>query len=519
MPVFIHNIFSDGFNMEKAINTDSRPKLGDIYATQLAAENKWVLYQVIQLKDAETNNYVGAMKDTVAILGLDWYAENLPTQVELARLKPLIINHHSWDDHYDVRYPMDPIPPQQYRHIGNLDPVVDIAVNTYGDWPVVHAITRQYEWLEYPEADRLAYKQAIKSDHKVMVNGQERRESSTSIFLDQDDEPIRWQDLQKLPALNSINYTGTDTQVISYCSTKNILSKLHWEKHHQSTIDLGKTHLRELIVDITGLKELTIPDSVKFLSLIGDYNHLKSLDIKQPNQGMFLELHLHYLKDFPIPQFALPQLKKLSMRISNTDIELIVKFYPNISILHIWSNPGFIENIHALKELVNINDIQFNDVFGYTAHDFPTDLPAIDRIWLTSVPEDVGQCVKKAFKHISNLNISKLRKEPWLKANLDNPFRAWDGREGTSSAKAKKAFDAYKNACTQIDKLNKEISSTTEEQKIIAAFVEVFNKMERKGGIETIEREEIFDVFNLLQDKMNISRNTYAEYFDSLREF
>jgi hypothetical protein len=43
--------------------------------------------------------------------------------------------------------------------------------------------------------------------------------------------------------------------------------------------------------------------------------------------------------------------------------------------------------------------------------------------------------------------------------------------------------------------------------------------METKGGIDTLERDEIADVFRMLIEKMSIPRNTYDDYFDSIRDF
>lgn len=41
----------------------------------------------------------------------------------------------------------------------------------------------------------------------------------------------------------------------------------------------------------------------------------------------------------------------------------------------------------------------------------------------------------------------------------------------------------------------------------------------KKSFVDTLEREEIYDVFNLLQDKMGVKGNQYEKLFDEVRNF
>lgn len=487
------------------------PMPGDVYAVEFEIQQKWCLYQVILVKE-----------ETIAIVALDWFADTLPDKEKLKTLKPLVINHHYWDDRYDAAFVNKNVP-DEYKYIGTVPPAKlnESDFHAYANWSSSHhQAARQQKWLSYPEKERTAFKKALKSKDKVIVNDKECRLATTEIYLYDSEGVITWSELDKLPALYVINYQGKDTAIIEYCTKRHMLEKLDWSQHQQKQIDLSRTHIEELIIDVTGLEKLVLPDHTTFLSLTGDLTFLRNLEIVQPLKGKNLKLHIQ-LKKHPLPLLSLPNLKALSLRVDELDVDFVKKHYPQITLLHVWGSPGFLKNAHALKQLKHLKDIQLQDLFGFTDKDFPSkeDLPQLGRLWLTSIPEDVGKAAKKKFKGIFSLEIIKLRNAAWLEANLDNPFRAWDGREGTSKAKAKKAFDAYKNATTQIEKSKNGKNIDAAQKKIITEFVEVFNALDKKGFVDTLEREEIYDVFNLLQDKMGVKRNQYEKFFDELRNF
>jgi hypothetical protein len=406
-----------------------QPKIGDIYAAMNRIHNKWVLWQVIKDMDKD--------KPTLGIVMLNWFSSDLPSQDQITELKPLFIDHHYWQGDYNLRYVYNSIPPKNYQWIANIAPVIDIEINCYGGWPSVNHGIGQYEWLEIPEAERTAFRKAMNSKNEVLIMEQERKEDSHSIWLYEQDGPMRWADLDLLPALNKIHFEGNDLSIIDYLQTRFLLQELSWGKHQHSQIDLRKTHLTQLTIDITHLTDLQIPDSLKSLSLIGDYKNLHQLKIRQQIQGRHLELHLPRLSDNDIPAFLLPKLRKLSLRSNKIDFKQIEQAYPQLSTLHAWGNPGMIQNLDKLKLLTAFEDIQLMDFFGFTEKDFPSpeDMPLLDRLWLTSIPASAGKWIKKHYKEASDVSITKLRNDSWLEANLDNPFRSWDGREGVSAAK------------------------------------------------------------------------------------
>ncbi|MNK42066.1 hypothetical protein D3C87_607450 [compost metagenome] len=179
------------------------------------------------------------------------------------------------------------------------------------------------------------------------------------------------------------------------------------------------------------------------------------------------------------------------------------------------------------------------DLFGYTAEEFPsaTQLPQLSALWLTSLPADVAKAIKAGYKRAAalglDLSVTKARKPEWLADNLLNPFRDWDGREHISPAYAKKAALAYKNmlAVTRgIDAAMEATAATAALETMVTAYVDVFNKIERRASIiETVEREEIYTVLAELlvqlrqqlgvQGAALVDEAALLDLFDRLREF
>lgn len=120
--------------------------------------------------------------------------------------------------------------------------------------------------------------------------------------------------------------------------------------------------------------------------------------------------------------------------------------------------------------------------------------------------------------------------------NLTNPFRDWDGREHITSTNAKKAMNLYKKMLGELGMLEKQAASGLNAAEVHAAlgalvtdFTATLNKMDsRSGFIETIEREEVYEVLhdllkntkpNLAESGIEIDLNQLFDIFDAERDF
>jgi hypothetical protein len=154
----------------------------------------------------------------------------------------------------------------------------------------------------------------------------------------------------------------------------------------------------------------------------------------------------------------------------------------------------------------------------------------------------LAAAAKKAYKAETarglNLSVRQPRKPEWLAANLDNPFREWDGSEFVTSAQAKKAATLYRKARTDALKLAADMATQAGPladalRPVVLAYTEGFNAMDRRSSfIETVEREQIYMALMGIVDAVEAKRREVAgdgidaldrarveEAMDEVREF
>lgn len=486
-------------------------RVGDVYTLWNEEINKWTLLQVIEENE----------KGNIALLDLVNSFDVVPTAANLIDLKPLVVNHHNWSGEYSCRFIDTKKVPKRIIYVGNVDPILKLEIRTYGvTWPkTVLQVTLQHQWNQLPENIRIAYKKAKASKGKILIGDRERRLDSVSVHINGNSEAVfSCEELSKLPALSEIHFTGAANDLLSFAKKNPLISTLEWNKHDQEVIDISGTNINKLMLDVTKLKKLVLTKEIRFLSFLGDLSQLKDLEIQHPSKGKFLEINIYTKSDFQLPNWNLPNLKSLRLTLHKVDIQKITSFYPNLKSLAIWGSPGMIENLKSIVELKELESLQLNDLFGFDEHDFPSsaELPKLEFLWLTSIPKIAGSYAKKQFKHVSSLSITKLRNDKWLAENLNNPFRSWDGREGISASNAKKAFKAFKvlNTATQKELSKKELFDQ------FFNFIAVFNKMDDKDGlIDTIAREEIYEIYMELAQKSTQSETELFDLFEAHRDF
>ena len=130
--------------------------------------------------------------------------------------------------------------------------------------------------------------------------------------------------------------------------------------------------------------------------------------------------------------------------------------------------------------------------------------------------------VKKTWKgKLDYLEVKRLRSDNWLKENLENPFRDWDGSEFVPAA-------AYKKTIQQYKKTKKQLEQVSTREEAVAAVKEYglsFNRLNRQYDqfIETDEREDLFLVLEqlykqLLKDKNLIDLDEFLDVLDEIRD-
>lgn len=91
------------------------PNVGDVYCVYVEKLQQYTACQVTGLKETE-----GKTSDTLAsVLQLDWTGDQLPNEMHLHQMKPLICNFYFWNDRLAHSFVSANVP-SQYVLAGNI---------------------------------------------------------------------------------------------------------------------------------------------------------------------------------------------------------------------------------------------------------------------------------------------------------------------------------------------------------------------------------------------------------------
>ena len=504
------------------------PNVGDVYSVFSSELQQYVACQVTRIKDTSSSRPVAA------VLELDWTGDALPDAAAVQAMRPLLCDYFFWNNRHDHCYATANVPPG-HTLVGNIAPLVDVEVNSYrSGWNVGDSVLRQRNWERIDPLRRQQFK-AASDEREVTVGGQVLRQDATKI----DDSILQALDdmseLEQLPCLMSIETSNGTQALMEFIQGNPFINELHWQSSTVHALDFSGSGLSRLILQPDGVTSLVLNEGLSLLALRGAPS--PALRIDDGADGRHLTLQCTQTL---APFHGLGQLGGLSLvSMKEVDLAQVAQRFPHLTALRIWGKPGLASQIASLAQLSQLQMFTAYDLFGYTAEEFPsaTQLPQLSALWLTSLPADVAKAIKTGYKRAAalglDLSVTKARKPEWLADNLLNPFRDWDGREHISPAYAKKAALAYKNmlAVTRgIDAAMDVTVAATALEAMVAAYVDAFNKIERRASIiETVEREEIYSVLAELLAQLRqqlggqgaalVDEAALLELFDRLREF
>ena len=303
------------------------------------------------------------------------------------------------------------------------------------------------------------------------------------------------------------------------------------------SLDISRTYVQELTLDTSGIQEVLLNDSLYRLTLKGDASRLKS--VRCPFDGELLGIQLE-LKGGGFCVSGLEKLRELrifSQRGERVDLADVAASFPNLREIFINAQGGTLKNIDALAKLKRLQTIRLRDVYGFDSFPARAQLPHLKRLWLRSVPKTVCEAAKRQFKDIEDIEIKQPRSDQWLEANLNNPLRGWDGREGMSGAASKKAMKAYESAHKMLSAIKKELETASKKAtrtgkfdiasadsavtraKVLKEFIAVFNAVGAERGIDTMEREEIWEAFCKLCELAAVNEKDREKIWETNAEF
>jgi hypothetical protein len=465
--------------------------IGDVFAIKL---EKYNLYYLCQIVNRDESN------DKIAVLLIDYFSEVLPTIEAVKQMQPLKIDHHFWKGDLQLFW-TETFDTKHLIYIGNTTPIyIEDEIEDDDNISDQYQPMLQYLWQQLPQETRTNFKNNIKgTQNKVII--EEKKDTNF------------WSSLNELPCLYEIFCSVWNEELMNYLETNPLIITLELKNTQKQTIDISRTSIQDLTLDVTGVEVIKLNKHIVKLKLNGDFSHLKI--IEDPFKGKYVCIDLWNFNIFPNVE-GIESLNKLDIVSKTVNILDITKQFKRLEVLKIWGENGFITNLLELRQLENLRTLWLMNIFGF--NDLPklTDLPNLKVLRLHNIPKLAGQQAKKEFQSIEDLYVVKLRSDEWIKLNLENPFGSWDGRDGTSVATAKKAMKIYND----IYKRLKETSLTKDEEaKTLQDFIESFNQIDKKHFIDTLERDEIWDAYNILSKMTTLTAKEAEDIFENVREF
>ncbi|WP_164135924.1 gliding motility protein [Stenotrophomonas maltophilia] len=494
------------------------PVAGDIHIVHNARLGACVAYQLTH-QDAADGSF--------AILALDWVGSALPDAATVAAMQPARFSAfraapalmHRWAG---KRVPRD------FQQVGWREPLIPDPPRSYGSWP------RGAEWIGQRHWDALDA-DTVRAFHAAMSAPEDQ-----SVVLERDAFPVRRCTrvldsatlnhapslcvFGALPLLTQLEITTPVPGLLPWLCTRPLIHTLQISGLRESELDVRGTRLMQMTIDATGLRSLHLNPQLDRLTLTGSID--PGLIIHAEDEGRWLTL---ISTDPLLPGLGLPRLGELQLReVRELDAARIAGQFPELQSLTISGAPCVLHQLHHLGDLRQLHTLGGSELFPPAEALFPAPecWPRLCRLWLHSLPIELGTAIKKAYKgEVAkglDLDVGQLRRPEWLAANLDNPFRNWEGSAHVSAVQAKKAATLYRKACTEALKLSTGGGDTTGLGAALAQigrdYTEGFNALDRHSGfIETEEREQIYMAWMSILDAVQARREPGAAALD--REF
>ena len=489
---------------------------GEVYALQEKETGKWFTFQILQIGE-----------ENAVHVDLDYWSEKFPEESDLKNMAYLRLNHHSWNNKIDHCWAPIKWFPSHAKLIGSM-PIVPLEeCGTYGGWTNGSQHKWQERWYKLPKDQISAYKDAeTRWNETVIVAGMEKKINLYGIFDDTLSAISDFSELDKLPYLGRICTTKDYPQLIPFLERRYLIQELNWDNCQRQELDLSRTHLEDINISGKDVEIIKLPSSTNRLTLKGELS--PSLRIISPNDGSFMCLRVELHDDF-LPDIGLSRITNLRLtNIQNFSLKNIPSRFPSLTWLGLAGKPGFIHDLIEISELHELETLTIDELFGFCDNDFPRpeNLPELWRLWVASIPANAGKAIKKLYKgKIPDLDFSvtKLRSDEWLKENMNNPLRHWDGSEFIPKSKYNKSVALWKETRRRIlEEANKTEIDFPAIKNIAVEYIEGFNKLDRRSPfIETEEREDIFAAFEQILDEANISerREEIIQAMDDKRDW
>lgn len=470
---------------------------GEVYAFYIEILEKYGVCQILAVEDK-----------SICYVLLDYLEAVPPKEDILERLKPY--HRKSFRYHHQiVKTGIENTPvPRDYRYVGRCGLKSDPTWDFYSwKWPSGEDYYYEERWKSFDENARLAYKKYINSGDSVSVHGRMFRKN-TGGLRDELYRCLTGEDtLEDFPCITYAEVEGYSEKLAKWLCTAPLLKTLRLKKAGVEVLDLGKAPLDYLELDMGGIRRLVLPGTIRSLSMHGEVHPELQVDdsLCSGKIDLYLSLRKASLHRFGMERVRIRELGLDD--IAELDMEQVLGQFPEAENLRISGKPGSVVHMEAVGGLRGLRSLYCRDLFGYGAADVEAleRLDELRELDFDSIPREAGLYLKKRWKgKLDRLCIAHLRDGDWLKENLENPLRHWDGNEFIPRAAYQSARKCYKDT----KKLLCQTADRAGIEEVVRRYTEHFNKLNKRYEefIETQEREDIFMAMQKLYEDCVLER-------------
>lgn len=488
---------------------DYKPIAGAVYAVYVEPLKRFGAYQILEVN-----------RGSIGYIVLDYMEPEPPTEEMLSDLQPLYRERYRYHHVLDMRYIDQARVPADYIYIGTCSPVTDKPCCSYAGnkWDDGDEYMVEMYWQQGDERQKENFKKYMTSGEWVSLPGGSFKKWENTLTMELYEAADGKFSIELFPCITNVHMEGPDSGILGAIADATLILDFHWNAPRTEVLDLRNIRSRIFTIDGTGVKKIFLPDSAVRLCLIGELQP----ELQIIGEIRVLTIKMESTRVFP---YGLSQISRLSLHnVDGLDLAEFPVIFPELRSLTLTGKPGVIKNLDILGRLPALRHVSIWDLFGFAAEDIYAleKLSGLEYLDLGSIPKEAGLAARKIWKgKLGFLSVKKLRADDWLKENLENPFRHWDGSEFVPAGAYKLAMQQYKRTRKQLEQ------AKTREEAVAAVkeYGECFNRLNKRYDqfIETDEREDLFLVLEqlheeFLKDKGLIHLNDFLNILDEMRE-
>jgi hypothetical protein len=313
------------------------------------------------------------------------------------------------------------------------------------------------------------------------------------------DGPVDWARLKDLPYLRALHWQGPERGVIEAVRT-HFLTYLKWF-NAEGDLDLTPTGVVGAEFGGAGLRRVALPPTAEMVAL---HEPPPDLRVEAPSVTE-LRMFCEHSEKIKIPQ-GLHGVRKLWLRASASFSFAVLDGLTGLEELRVDLRrpPGTLTEWEKLLRHKRLRSLDLVDAYDWDPHSLP-DLPSLRELTLDGTRRTTASVVKARFKGTGvEVGVEGAKSDRWLAEAIDNPFRDW--------IEESKPFG--KAACKAYVRAAEAVRAGEVEGGLRGLGTDLWALHDKYGLIDTLLREQAWDIFLELAEGTGVSEERLESWFD-----